>query len=81
MKNYSVYVSGRVSKIYEVEADSREDAMIEALEYFNEFATRDFTNTDTVSQVFADAEEIPIEENSEVEVEEKEEIKDENATE
>lgn len=72
MNNYSVYVSGRVSRVYEVKADSKEDAMVEALEYFNEFATSDFTDTDTVSQVFADAEELSIEEESET-TEEKEE--------
>lgn len=80
MNNYSVYVSGRVSRVYEVNADSKEDAMVEALEYFNEFATSDFTDKDTVSQVFADAEELSIEEESET-AEEKIEEKEENSIE
>ena len=78
MNNYSVYVSGRVSRVYEVNADSKEDAMVEALEYFNEFATSDFTDKDTVSQVFADAEDLSIEEESET-AEEKIEEKEENS--
>ena len=36
--------------------------MVEALEYFNEYATQDFTNNDVVSEVFTDAEELPFEE-------------------
>ena len=62
MNKYSVNVSGRISRIYEIEADCKEDAMVEALEFFNEFATSDFKNEDTVSQVYADADEIPVEE-------------------
>lgn len=62
MNKYSVFVSGRLSKVYEIEADSKEDAMVEALEYFNEYATQDFTNNDVVSEVFTDAEELPFEE-------------------
>ena len=54
--------------------------MVEALEYFNEFATSDFTDKDTVSQVFADAEELSIEEESET-AEEKIEEKEENSIE
>ena len=46
MNKYSVFVSGRLSKVYEIEADSKEDAMVEALEYFNEFATQDYTDKD-----------------------------------
>ena len=56
MNKYSVYVSGRVSKIYEVEADSKEDAMVEALDFFNEFASENYTDTDVTSQIFTDAE-------------------------
>ena len=70
MNKYSVYISGRVSKVYEVEADSREDAMVEALEYFNEFATQGYTDNDTVSEVYTDVDEIP-----------NEEVKEENTTE
>ena len=58
MNKYSVCVSGRVAKIYEVEAVSKEDAMIEALEYFNEFATKNYLENDSVSEVYTDAEEI-----------------------
>lgn len=76
MNKYSVYVSGRVSKIYEVEADSREDAMVEALEYFNEFASENYTDKNVTSQIFTDVEEIP----NEVEAEINEDKKDENTT-
>ena len=65
MNKYSVYISGRVSKVYEVEADSREDAMVEALEYFNEFATQDYTDNDVVSEVYTDVDEVPNEEKEE----------------
>ena len=62
MNKYSVIVSGRVSKIFEIEADCKEDAMIEALEFFNEFATNDYVQCETVSEIFTDAELIPEEE-------------------
>ncbi len=81
MNKYSVYVSGRVSKIYEVEADSKEDAMVEALDFFNEFASENYTDTDVTSQIFTDAEEILNEDNSETEDKENNEPKDENTTE
>ena len=81
MNKYSVYVSGRVSKIYEVEADSKEDAMVEALDFFNEFASENYTDTDVTSQIFTDAEEILNEDNSETEDKENDEPKDENTTE
>ena len=64
MNKYSVYISGRVSKVYEVEADSREDAMVEALEFFNEFASENYTDNDVTSQIFTDVEELPIEEDN-----------------
>jgi len=81
MNKYSVYISGRVSKVYEVEADSREDAMVEALEFFNEFASENYTDNDVTSQIFTDVEELPIEEDNNTEVETNEELKEENTTE
>ena len=81
MNKYSVYISGRVSKVYEVEADSREDAMVEALEFFNEFASENYTDNDVTSQIFTDVEELPIEEDNNTEVENNEESKEENTTE
>ena len=69
MNKYSVYISGRVSKVYEVEADSREDAMVEALEFFNEFASENYTDNDVTSQIFTDVEELHIEEDNNTEVE------------
>ena len=81
MNKYSVYISGRVSKVYEVEADSREDAMVEALEFFNEFASENYTDNDVTSQIFTDVEELPIEEDNNIEVETNEESKEENTTE
>ena len=81
MNKYSVYISGRVSKVYEVEADSREDAMVEALEFFNEFASENYTYNDVTSQIFTDVEELPIEEDNNTEVETNEESKEENTTE
>ena len=81
MNKYSVYISGRVSKVYEVEADSREDAMVEALEFFNEFASENYTDNDVTSQIFTDVEELPIEEENNTEVETNEESKEENTTE
>jgi len=81
MNKYSVYISGRVSKVYEVEADSREDAMVEALEFFNEFASENYTDNDVTSQIFTDVEELPIEEDNNTKVETNEESKEENATE
>ena len=81
MNKYSVYISGRVSKVYEVEADSREDAMVEALEFFNEFASENYTDNDVTSQIFTDVEELPIEEDNNTEVETNEESKEENITE
>jgi predicted neutral ceramidase superfamily lipid hydrolase len=81
MNKYSVYISGRVSKVYEVEADSREDAMVEALEFFNEFASENYTDNDVTSQIFTDVEELPIEEDNNTEVETNEESKEENTTE
>ena len=80
MNKYSVYISGRVSKVYEVEADSREDAMVEALEFFNEFASENYTDNDVTSQIFTDVEELPIEEDNNTEVETNEESKEENTT-
>jgi len=71
VNKYSVYISGRVSKVYEVDADSREDAMVEALEYFNEFASENYTDNDVTSQVFTDVEELPIEEETNTKVETK----------
>ncbi len=65
MNKYSVFVSGRLSKVYEIEADSKEDAMVEALEYFNEFATQDYTDKDVVSEVYTDVDEVPNEEKEE----------------
>lgn len=65
MNKYSVFVSGRLSKAYEIEADSKEDAMVEALEYFNEFATQDYTDKDVVSEVYTDVDEVANEENKE----------------
>lgn len=81
MNKYSVYISGRVSKVYELEADSREDAMVEALEFFNEFASENYTDNDVTSQIFTDVEELPIEEDNNTEVETNEESKEENTTE
>ena len=81
MNKYSVYISGRVSKVYEVEADSREDAMVEALEFFNEFASENYTDNDVTSQIFTDVEELPIEEDNNTEVETNEESKEENTSE
>ena len=81
MNKYSVYISGRVSKVYEVEADSREDAMVEALEFFNEFASENYTDNDVTSQIFTDVEELSIEEDNNTEVEPNEESKEENTTE
>ena len=81
MNKSSVYISGRVSKVYEVEADSREDAMVEALEFFNEFASENYTDNDVTSQIFTDVEELPIEEDNNTEVETNEESKEENTTE
>jgi len=81
MNKYSVYISGRVSKVYEVEADSREDAMVEALEFFNEFASENYTDNDVTSQIFTDVEELPIEGDNNTEVETNEESKEENTTE
>ena len=81
MNKYSVYISGRVSKVYEVEADSREDAMVEALEFFNEFASENYTDNDVTSQIFTDVEELPIEEDNNTEVETNEESKEETTTE
>ena len=81
MNKYSVYISGRVSKVYEVEADSREDAMVEALEFFNEFASENYTDNDVTSQIFTDVEELPIEEDNNTKVEINEESKEENTTE
>ena len=46
MAKYSVFVSGRLSKVYEIEADTKENAMINALEYFNSVATTDYTEGD-----------------------------------
>ena len=65
MKKYSVFVSGRFTKVFEIEADTRENAMINALEYFNSIATKDYTEGDVVSEVFTDAEEIINEETEE----------------
>ena len=62
MAKYSVFVSGRLSKVYEIEADTKENAMINALEYFNSVATNDYTEGDVISEVYADADEIPSEE-------------------
>ena len=70
MAKYSVFVSGRLSKVFEIEADTKEDAMINALEYFNSIATKGYTEGDVVSEVYTDADEIPSEEE-----------KDENTTE
>ena len=81
MNKYSVYISGRVSKVYEVEADSREDAMVEALEFFNEFASENYTDNDVTSQIFTDVEELHIEEDNNTEVDTNEESKEENTTE
>ena len=80
MNKYSVYISGRVSKVYEVEADSREDAMVEALEFFNEFASENYTDNNVTSQIFTDVEELHIEEDTNTDVETTEEPKDENIT-
>ena len=81
MNKYSVYISGRVSKVYEVEADSREDAMVEALEFFNEFASENYTDNDVTSQIFTDVEELHIGEDNNTEVDTNEESKEENTTE
>ena len=62
MDKYCVFVSGRVSKIYEIESDSKEAAMIEALDYFNEYATEEFNNMNILSEVYVDANELPNEE-------------------
>jgi hypothetical protein len=70
MAKYSVFVTGRLSKTFEIEADTKEDAMINALEYFNSIATKDYTEGDVVSEVYTDADEIP-----------SEEVKEENTTE
>lgn len=67
MNKYSVYVSGRITKTYELEAESKEEAMLEALDYFNEFATNDYTDLDTVSEILTDAEEIVEEETTDKE--------------
>ena len=65
MAKYSVFVSGRLSKVYEIEADTKEDAMVNALEYFNSLATKDYAEGDVVSEVYTDADEIPSEEEKE----------------
>ena len=80
MNKYSVYISGRVSKVYEVEADSREDAMVEALEFFNEFASENYTDNNVTSQIFTDVEELHSEEDTNTDVVTTEEPKDENIT-
>ena len=48
MAKYSVFVTGRLSKTFEIEADTKEDAMN--------------TEGDVVSEVYTDADEIPSEE-------------------
>ena len=58
MKKYSVVVSSRLTKMYDIEADCKESAMVEALDYYNEFATIDYAETDVVSDIFVDAEEL-----------------------
>ena len=65
MKKYSVFVSGRLSKTFEIEAETKEDAMINALEYFNLIATKDYTEGDVVSEVYTDADELPFKEEKE----------------
>lgn len=65
MAKYSAFVSGRLSKVYEIEADTKEDAMVNALEYFNSLATKDYAEGDVVSEVYTDADEIPSEEEKE----------------
>ena len=65
MAKYSVFVSGRLSKVYEIEANTKEDAMVNALEYFNSLATKDYAEGDVVSEVYTDADEIPSEEEKE----------------
>lgn len=67
MNKYHVIVSGRVIRDYEVEADCKEDAMVGALEFFNEFATSNYTNCDSISEVFSDVELIEDEEEFETE--------------
>lgn len=62
MNKYHVIVSGRVIRDYDIEADCREDAMVEALEFFNEFATSNYTDCDSISEVFSDIELIEDEE-------------------
>ncbi|MBP3841944.1 MAG: hypothetical protein IK997_07510 [Bacilli bacterium] len=64
MKKYSVVVSSRLTKMYDIEADCKESAMAEALDYYNEFATIDYAETDVVSDIFVDAEELYEEENA-----------------
>ena len=70
MNKYSVFVSGRVSKEYEIDADTKEDAMVEALTYFNEQTTNGYEENNIISEVFTNAEELSIED-----------TKEENATE
>ena len=70
MNNYSVFVSGRLSKVFEIKADSKEEAMNKGLLFFNEITTKDFQETDVTSEVYIDADELP-----------NEETKDENITE
>ena len=55
--------------------------MVEALEFFNEFASENYTDNDVTSQIFTDVEELPIEEDNNTEVETNEESKEENTTE
>ncbi len=65
MKTYSVMVSGRVTKKYNIESECKEDAMSEALDYLNEIATIDYAEPDTLSEVIIDAYEIETDESEE----------------
>lgn len=55
MNIYHVVVSGKVTKEFQLEADCKEDAMVDALEFFNEFATNDFTDCDAIDEISVNA--------------------------
>lgn len=51
MEEYEIVVTANVTKRYIIEADNSEEAIENALEFYNEFATEEYDDEDCINNI------------------------------
>ena len=51
MEEYEIVVTANVTKRYIIEADNSEEAIENALEFYNEFATEEYDDEDCINKI------------------------------